>query len=252
MKVYFVGSGPGAPEHLTLKAARLIENCRCCVYAGSLVSPQVEDMIPDSAERHDSAELALEDILDIYRDARDRGMDIVRLHSGDPTVYGAIGEQIRELEKLDIEYEVVPGVSSFQAAAARLGVELTVPEVAQTVILTRTSGRTPMPESQRLEEVARTGATLCIFLSVQKMDRVAETLAEHYGPEAPVAVVYRASWPDEQVVRGRLSDIAEAVDARDISRTAMIVVGPALEDEDRRSKLYDSGFSHGFREGDAE
>lgn len=252
MKVYFVGSGPGAPEHLTLKAARLIENCGCCVYAGSLVSPEVEETIPADAERHDSAELALEDILDIYRDAQERDMDVVRLHSGDPTVYGAIGEQIRELRKMDIDYEVVPGVSSFQAAAARLGIELTVPEVAQTVILTRTSGRTPMPESQRLEQVAQTGGTLCIFLSVQKMERVAETLSRHYGRDAPVAVVYRASWPDEQVLRGRLKDISEAVEAENISRTALIVVGPALEEQATRSRLYDSNFSHGYRESDAE
>jgi precorrin-4/cobalt-precorrin-4 C11-methyltransferase len=248
MKVYFVGGGPGDPELLTIKAERLLKGCRCCVYAGSLVSPEIVSILPEDAEKHDSAGLALEEIIDVCRDAQERGIDVVRLHSGDPSIYGAIREQMNELDKLGIEYEVVPGVSSFQASAAALKTELTAPELAQTIILTRAGGRTPVPPEQELSELGRTKATLCVFLSVQKIEEVTEKLVPHYGDDCPAAVVYRASWPDQLVVKGTLADIAEKVKAAGIKKTAMIVVGRALSREVAVSKLYDRTFSHGCRE----
>jgi len=247
MKVFFVGAGPGDPELLTLKAHRLLTECRICIYAGSLVNPEVVRLIPFRAERHDSAELDLEEIVTLFRDAKDRGIDVVRLHSGDPSIYGAIREQMNELDQLGIDYEVVPGVSSFQAAAAALRTELTAPEVAQTVILTRMSGRTPVPPEQDLDVLARTHATLCLFLSAHRMQEVSARLAEHYGKQCPVALVYRASWPDEQIIRGTLEDIAGKIAASGIRKTAMIVVGHALSRDIPVSKLYDAGFSHEYR-----
>jgi precorrin-4/cobalt-precorrin-4 C11-methyltransferase len=252
MKVYFVGAGPGDPELLTVKAKVLIENCRICVYAGSLVSPGVLGLVPAKAESHNSAKMDLEEVVAVYRDAQKRDIDVIRLHSGDPSIYGAIREQMVELDRYGIEYEVVPGVSSFQAAAAALQTELTAPEISQTIILTRTSGRTPMPGSQDLSTLAASRSTLCVFLSVQKMAEVARELAEHYGEHCPAAVVYRASWPDQRIIRGDLSNIAERTAAEEIKKTAMIVVGEALSKDIPASKLYDPNFSHGFRTGKAE
>jgi len=251
MKVFFVGAGPGDPELLTLQAERLLRNCRCCIYAGSLVSPQVLALLPASASKHDSASLTLEQTIAICRQAKEQDMDVVRLHSGDPAIYGAIREQMNELDKLGIAYEVVPGVSSFQAAAAALKTELTAPEVSQTIILTRTSGRTPLPAEQELDRLAQTHATLCLFLSVQKMDELARSLAKHYGDDCPIAVVYHASWPDQRIVRGTLADIAGKVAQEQISKTAMIIVGRALALDIPASKLYDASFSHGHRKGTA-
>jgi precorrin-4/cobalt-precorrin-4 C11-methyltransferase len=247
MKVFFVGAGPGAPELLTVRAEALLKNCRCCVYAGSLLSPGVIDLIPREAERHDSAKLSLNEIVEIFLDANQRGIDVIRLHSGDPAIYGAIGEQMRALERHGIVYEVVPGVSSFQAAAAALRLELTAPEVAQTVILTRASGRTPLPQKEELENLAKARATLCIFLSVHKIQDVTRTLSTHYGETCPVAVVYHASWPDQVTIRGTLSDIAEKTESAGITKTAVILVGRALANDAPGSKLYDPEFSHGHR-----
>lgn len=249
MKVYFVGAGPGDPDLLTVKASRLLANARVCIYAGSLVSPGVLAVLPPDAEKHDSAALDLDEICALCRDASQRGLDVIRLHSGDPSIFGAIREQMTELDRLGIAYEVVPGVSSFQAAAAALQVELTAPEVAQTIILTRTSGRTPMPAEQDLDLLARTHSTLCIFLSTHKMREVAEQLARHYGETCPIALVYRASWPDQQIVRGTLGDIADKVSATGFRKTAMIVVGHALARDIAPSKLYDPGFTHEYRVG---
>ncbi len=248
--IYFVGAGPGDPELLTLRGKQLLQNCQCCIYAGSLVNQQVLDHLPTDAERHDSAEMDLEDIIEVCRIRHADGAEVVRLHSGDPSIYGAIGEQIRELNKRDIPCEVVPGVSSFQAAAAALPSELTAPEISQTIILTRTSGRTPMPEPQRLEKLAASRATLCIFLSIHKVDEVTTTLIPHYGETCPAAVVYHASWPDQQVLRGTLKDIATKAQEADITRSALILVGEALTEPEASSKLYDATFTHGFREGE--
>ncbi len=249
MIVHFVGAGPGDPELLTLKAERLLKTCRICIYAGSLVSPEVAALIPAEAEKHDSAGMSHEEVIAVCEKARDRGIDVVRLHSGDPSIYGATREQMNALDALAIPYDVCPGVSSFQAAAAALCTELTAPEVSQTIVLTRTAGRTPLPESQELDRIARTHATLCIFLSVGKIGEVAETLAAHYGETCPAAVVFRASWPDEKLIRGTLADIAEKTQAAGIRATAMIVVGEALARDIPASKLYDAAFSHGFRKG---
>jgi len=247
MKVYFVGAGPGDPELLTVKAERLLKKCQICIYAGSLVSEKVLDLLPGDAERHDSAALDLEEITSLFLDARDRGIDVVRLHSGDPSIYGATGEQMNELDRYGIDYEVVPGVSSFQAAAATLRTELTAPEIAQTIILTRTSGRTPLPETQELEMLARTRATLCIFLSAHKISEIAATLAKHYGEQCPAAVIYRVSWPDQKIVKGILADIGEKVSAAEVKKTAMVIVGHALARGIPSSKLYSPEFSHEYR-----
>ena len=249
MKVYFVGAGPGDPELLTVKAERLLKNCQICIYAGSLVSDRVLDLLPGDAERHDSSALDLQEIIRLFVDASERGIDVVRLHSGDPSIYGAIGEQMNELDRCGIDYEVIPGVSSFQAAAAALRTELTAPEIAQTIILTRTSGRTPLPATQELEILAQTQATLCIFLSAHKITQIAKTLTKHYGAQCPAAVIYKVSWPDQRIIRGTLSDIGGKVSAAEIKKTAMVIVGQALEKGIATSRLYSPEFSHEYRIG---
>lgn len=251
MKVHFVGAGPGDPDLLTVKAARLLRETACCIYAGSLVNPALLDLLPPQAERYDSAGMTLEEVLAVVRKAAERDADVVRLHTGDPSIYGAIGEQMDALDELGIDYEVVPGVSAFQAAAATLRVELTAPEVSQTVILSRLAGRTPVPPGQELERLAPAKATLCLFLSVGKIAETARTLAVEYGGDCPAAVVFRASWPDEKVIRGGLDDIAAKVEGEGITRTAMILVGQALKRPWKHtSKLYDRHFTHGYRQGD--
>jgi precorrin-4/cobalt-precorrin-4 C11-methyltransferase len=247
MKVLFVGAGPGSRDLLTVRGERLLRSCRICIYAGSLVSPEILGLIPATTEKHDSAKLNLDEITELFEDARTRDLDIVRLHSGDPSIYGAIREQMERLDLLGIEYEVVPGVSSFQAAAAALKTELTVPEISQTIILTRTAGRTPMPRGQELERLAETKSTLCVFLSVDKIEDITGCLMTCYGPDCPVAVVWRVSWPEELIITGTLATIAEKTKAAKIKKTAMIIVGPALSRNLPASKLYDSKFSHEFR-----
>lgn len=247
MKVVFVGAGPGDPDLLTVKARRILEDCQICVYAGSLVSPEVVGLVPKACELYDSAGMTLEEIEAVFVKGLECNIDVVRLHTGDPSIYGAIREQMNVLDRLGIDYEVVPGVSSFQAAAAALKTELTVPEISQTIILSRTSGRTPMPEKQELEHLARTESTLCLFLSVHKLDEVATELAQFYGHDCPIGVVYRASWPDQQVIEGTLVDIAAKVTNAGITKTAMIVVGQALSNDLPVSKLYHRHFSHGYR-----
>ena len=249
MKVYFVGAGPGAADLLTVKAHRLISSAKVCVYAGSLVSPQVMALVPSGADLYDSSRLSLPEIIKVCRAARSRGLDVVRVHSGDPSIYGAIREQMIELDRERIAYEVIPGVSSFQAAAATLKAELTAPEVSQAVILTRTSGRTPMPKTQELEELARSRATLCVFLSASKIRDLAGRLVVHYGAECPAAVVYRASWPEQEVIEGTLGSFSAGEDLDRFQKSTMFIVGWALAKEQCRSRLYDRGFSHGFRGG---
>ena len=249
MKVFFTGAGPGDPDLLTVKAERLLRSCRICIYAGSLVSPGVMDVVSGDAQRHNSAAMSLEEIIQVCRGAKERDIDVVRLHSGDPSIYGAVREQMNALDRLDISYEVVPGVSAFQAAAAALQTELTAPEVAQTIILTRTSGRTPMPSEQELENLARSQATLCIFLSGHKIEEVVSALSASYGWDCPVAVVYHASWPDQKIVEGFLGDIAGKARLAEIGQTSLIIAGKALARDIPASKLYDAAFTHKFREG---
>ncbi|MDO5675416.1 MAG: precorrin-4 C(11)-methyltransferase [bacterium] len=245
--IYFVGAGPGDPELLTLKGRRLLDSADLVVYAGSLVNPALLDGI--RAECHDSAGLDLAAIMNLMIPAGRAGKLVVRLHTGDPAMYGAIREQMQWLEREAIPYLVVPGVSSAFAAAAALRRELTVPEQTQTVILTRQAGRTPVPEAEALPRLASIGASMCIFLSVGMMEQVvADLLAGGYAATTPVAVVEKASWPDERILRGTLEDIAGLVTEAGIRKTAMILVGPALDDAGQSaSRLYAEDFSHGCR-----
>lgn len=249
MKVYFVGGGPGDPDLLTVKAQRLLKTCTVCIYAGSLVSPAVVELIPADAEKHDSARLSLDETVALFQKCHTADKDVLRLHSGDPSLYGAIGEQMTALDNLGIPYEVVPGVSSFQAAAAVLRTELTAPEIAQTVILTRTSGRTPLPETQELSRLAESRATLCIFLSAPRIGEIARQLTPYYGAECPVAVIHRVSQPEQRIFRGTLADIASQLEGTGLTSTNMIIVGHALARGLPVSKLYDESFTHGFRKG---
>ena len=245
--VIFLGAGPGDPELITLKGRRLLDNAELVVYAGSLVNTALLEGV--KAACHDSATMDLEAIMQLLAQGHREGLRVIRLHTGDPAIYGAIREQMQWLDQAAIPYQVVPGVSSVFAAAAALRKELTVPEVTQTVIFTRQAGRTPVPERESLRNLARAQATMCIFLSVSMMARVVDDLlAGGYEAETPVAVVERASWPDEQIVLGTLADIAAQVQASQIRKTAMIVVGPALAEDSRiSSKLYDPAFSHEYR-----
>jgi precorrin-4/cobalt-precorrin-4 C11-methyltransferase len=247
LKVYFVGAGPGDPELLTIKAKRLMEKTEICVYAGSLINPEVLDYLPSSAEKHNSANMDLEQITGVFQRAKENNLDVIRLHTGDPSVYGAIGEQIELCQQLGIDYEVVPGVSSFSAAAAALKKELTLPDISQTVILTRAEGRTPVPPTQQLKELARTKATLVIFLSVHLIEQVVGDLLPDYGANCPVAVVYKASWKEERIIETTLSRLAEEVADKGITKTALIIVGEVLTSAGTRSKLYREDFSHGYR-----
>jgi precorrin-4/cobalt-precorrin-4 C11-methyltransferase len=249
VKVFFVGAGPGDPELLTVRARRMLTESRVCIYAGSLVNPSVLDLLPATSTRYDSAGMSLPEIIAVCASADRDGIDVVRLHSGDPSIFGAIREQMNELDRLGIDYEVVPGVSSFQAAAAVLKTELTVPEAAQSIILTRAAGRTPVPSEQDLSLLARSQSTLCIFLSVGQIREVAETLTRELDGACPAAVVYHATWSDQAVVRGTLADIARKTEDAAIGKTAMIIVGRTLSREAPVSKLYAPVFSHGFRDG---
>ena len=248
MTVHFVGAGPGDPELLTVKAARLLREAKACIFAGSLVSPGVLELLSASCERHDSARLDLDQTLALCAEAHARGLDLVRLHSGDPCIYGAIREQMEGLDELGIPYDVTPGVSAFQASAAALCAELTVPEKSQTIILSRTKGRTPMPDHQDLPRLAALKATLCLYLSAHKVSEVAEELIPFYGAECPAAVVEKASWPEERILRGTLSDIGALCNEAGIRSTALILVGEALSRGHAPSRLYARDFAHGFRE----
>jgi len=241
MTVYFIGAGPGDPELITVKGQRLVRTCPVILYAGSLVPPAVLD--GHRAEQVvNTAELDLDAIVALLADAHAKGQDVARVHSGDPSLYGAIGEQIRRLKVLGIPYEIVPGVTATAACAATLGVELTLPGVAQTVILTRFAGKTTMPEGEALGALAAHRATLAIHLGVRHLARIVDEVLPHYGPDCPVAVIYRASWPDEERVTGTLADIVGKVQGTRIERTALILVGRVLDAEGfADSTLYASG-----------
>ncbi|MGY1689254.1 precorrin-4 C(11)-methyltransferase [Geodermatophilus sp. SYSU D01105] len=232
MTVHFIGAGPGAADLVTLRAARLIATAPVCLYAGALVPRELLDTAPPGARLVDTADLDLDQITAELVAAHAAGLDVARLHSGDPSVYSAMAEQMRRLDAAGVPYEVVPGVPAFAAAAAALKRELTVPGVGQTVVLTRTSARsTPMPPGEELAAYAATGATLVLHLAVQRIAELAPQLAEHYGVDGPVAVVARASRDDELVLRGTLADIAQQVEDAGVRRTAVVVVGPVLTAE---------------------
>ncbi|TKJ33450.1 precorrin-4 C(11)-methyltransferase [Blastococcus sp. CCUG 61487] len=229
MTVHFIGAGPGAADLVTVRAARLIASAPVCLYAGALVPRELLDTAPEGARLVDTADLDLDQITAELLAAHEAGLDVARLHSGDPSVYSAMAEQMRRLDAHGVPYDVVPGVPAFAAAAAALKRELTVPGVGQTVVLTRTSARsTPMPAGEELAAYAATGATLVLHLAVQRLGELAPQLAEHYGTDGPVAVVARASRDDELVLRGTLADIAAQVEAAGVRRTAVVVVGPVL------------------------
>jgi precorrin-4/cobalt-precorrin-4 C11-methyltransferase len=247
MKVYFIGAGPGDPELITVKGKKTIEMSGYCIYAGSLVNPDILKYCSKDTRIFDSASMSLEEIINIIEEARDDNKDVARVHTGDPSIYGAIQEQMSELDKRGIDYEVIPGVSSFLAAASALKQELTLPGVSQTVIITRIEGRTPVPETERLEVLAKSKATLCIFLSVNEIDKVVSILKPFYGTNCPVAIVYKASWKDEKVIISNLSDVADEITRNDIKKTAIIVVGDVLSKNFEYSKLYDKHFNHSYR-----
>ena len=249
MTVHFIGAGPGDPDLITVRGLRLISACPVCLYAGSLVPEAIVSAAPSDARVLDTAPMTLDQIITEIEAAHAKGMDVARVHSGDPSLYGAIAEQIRRLRGLGIPFEITPGVPAFAAAAAALGRELTVPEVAQTVILTRTAMKSSsMPPGEDLDILGRTGATLAIHLSVRNLLDVQRKLEPHYGPDCPVIVAYRVGWPDQAFIHGTLATIRDDVRARKITRTALILVGRALEDtEFRDSALYDGAHPHILR-----
>lgn len=245
--IYFIGAGPGDVELITVKGKKLLESCDVVIYAGSLVNPELLKYAKDGAKIYNSAAMNLEEIIDVMKDAFEKGADVARLHTGDPSIYGAIREQMEALDKLAIPYEIIPGVSSFSAASAVLKRELTVPGQSQTIILTRAEGRTPVPEEESLKALAQHKATMAIFLSINQIEKIAGDLAKFYGPDAPAAVVYKATWEDQKIVEGTLSDIAEKVKEAGICKTALILVGNFLGDEYDFSCLYGKTFSHEYR-----
>ncbi len=249
MTIHFIGAGPGAPDLITLRGRDLIAACPVCLYAGSLIPKAMLDWCPQGARIVDTAPLDLDTIIAEMEGADLAGQDVARLHSGDLSIWSACGEQMRRLDGLGIPYTVTPGVPAFAAAAAALKRELTLPGIAQSLVLTRTSGRaSAMPEKERLATFAASGATLAIHLSIHVIEQVVAELTPFYGSECPVAVVFRATWPDETVLSGTLADIAEQVQASELERTALILVGPALAAADfRESALYSVDYDRRFR-----
>lgn len=247
--VSFIGAGPGDPELLTIKGKRLIDSADIIIYAGSLVNPKVLADAKEDARIFNSAGMTLEEVLDVMQKGEAAGKKVVRVHTGDPAIYGAHREQMDALDRMGISYEVIPGVSSFLATAAALKKEYTLPGVSQTVILTRMEGRTPMPEGEKLLDLARHRATMVIFLSVGMLEEMCATLRQAYRPDTPAAVVYKASWEDEKIVRGTLTDLPQKVKESGIRKTALTVVGDFLGDDYELSRLYDKTFTHEFRKG---
>lgn len=246
--VHIVGAGPGDPELITVRGERLLREADVVIYAGSLVNPALLELCKEGAEIHNSASMTLAEVIATIESAEAAGKTTVRLHTGDPAIYGAIQEQMDELDSRGILYDVTPGVSSFLATAAALRQEYTLPGISQTIILTRQEGRTPVPERERLRALAAHQSTMCIFLSVAMLAEVTgELIAGGYSPDTPVAIVERASWPEQQILRGTLATIAAIVKERGIDRTAMIVVGHCLSAEYEQSRLYAPEFSHMFR-----
>lgn len=249
MTVYFIGAGPGAPDLITVRGLELIKRCPVCLYAGSLVPEEIVASAPEDAVVRDTAAMHLDAIIAEMEVAHRDGKDVARVHSGDPSLYGAIAEQMRRLDELGIAYEVVPGVPAFAGAAARLNTELTLPEIAQTVIITRTGMKaSSMPDGEALEVLGQSGATLAIHLSIRNLGYVREALEPYYGADCPVVVAYRATWPDELYIRTTLADMRDEVRKAKITRTALIFVGPVFGNaEFRDSDLYNPAYSHVLR-----
>ncbi|MCD8118971.1 MAG: precorrin-4 C(11)-methyltransferase [Lachnospiraceae bacterium] len=249
-KVYFVGAGPGAPDLITVRGAGLLKEADAIIYAGSLINTELLKSAKSGCRLFDSAKMSLPEVIARINEETAQGHTVVRLHSGDPSVYGAIREQMDALDEAGISYEVCPGVSSFCGAAAALKAEYTLPGVSQTVILTRMEGRTPVPAGERLELLASHGATMAIFLSAGMTQEVRSALlAGGYAPETPCAIVYKATWPDEKIVRGKLADLKQMAEGAGIRKTALILVGGFLGSDYELSKLYDENFTTEFRAG---
>ena len=249
MTVHFIGAGPGAPDLITVRGRDLIARCQVCLYAGSLVPEALLEYCPQDARVINTAPMSLDEIISEFQRAEHGGQDVARLHSGDISIYSAVGEQMRRLDAIGIPYTMTPGVPAFSAAAAAIGRELTLPEVSQSLVLTRTGGRaSSMPKRETLEAFSKTGATLAVHLSIHALDRVVSELVPHYGETCACAVVYRASWPDERVIKATLSDIGQAVAAAPMEKTALILVGPVLaHTEFRESALYNAGYQRRYR-----
>jgi len=246
--IHFVGAGPGDKELVTVKGQRLLAEADCVIYAGSLVNPALLEYARPGVEVHDSAGMTLEQVIEVMQGCEAAGLDTVRLHTGDPSIYGAIREQIDILEELGIAYEVVPGVSAFSGAAAALGAEYTLPGVSQTVILSRMEGRTAVPAGEGIESLAAHQASMALFLSAGMLEELARRLqAGGYAPDTPAALVYKATWPDQRVVRTTLAELAREGAEQGIDHMAMVLVGGFLGDAYQRSELYNPSFSHGFR-----
>ncbi len=249
--VHFVGAGPGAPDLITLRGAELLAAAGQVIYAGSLVNPALLSRCRPECRLLNSAEMTLEQVIAAIREAEAEGLMTVRLHTGDPSIYGAIQEQIRELERLSIPYEITPGVSSFCAAAAALNAEYTLPGVSQSVILTRMEGRTPVPESESIAALAANGASMAVFLSAGMLEELAAKLLQGaYTPDTPAAIVYKASWPEEKTVRCTVGTLAACAEKEGIRKTALILIGDFLSGAFERSRLYDPAFTTGYRKGE--
>jgi precorrin-4/cobalt-precorrin-4 C11-methyltransferase len=249
MTVHFVGAGPGAPDLITVRGLKIIQSCPVCLYAGSLVPEEIVTAAPAGALVIDTAPMHLDEIITQMKLAHDKGQDVARVHSGDPSLYGAIAEQMRRLDALGIPYDVTPGVPAFAAAAAALKTEFTLPEVAQTVILTRTAMQSSaMPPGEELEKLGASKATLAIHLSVRNLPHIQRSLIPHYGEDCPVVVAFRVGWPDQQFIHGTLANIAKKVRAEKLTRTALVLVGRVLGHKDfRDSALYDAAHEHVLR-----
>ncbi|MCI9118618.1 MAG: precorrin-4 C(11)-methyltransferase [Flavonifractor sp.] len=250
--IHFIGAGPGGEDLITVRGARLLGEADVIIYAGSLVNPALLKYKREGCVVHDSAGMTLEEVLSVMRETEAAGGDTVRLHTGDPALYGAIREQMDELDRLGLAYDVTPGVSAFSGAAAALQAEYTLPEVSQSVIITRMAGRTPVPEGEQLRKLAAHGCTMVLFLSTGLLEQVEEELlAGGYAPDTPAAIVYKATWPEERVYRCTVATLAQTAREHHVTKTALITVGGFLGDRYERSKLYDPGFTHGYREGKA-
>ncbi len=249
MTVYFIGAGPGAPDLITVRGLKLIERCKICLYAGSLVPTEIVEAAPGSALVMNTAPMHLDQIIDEIKKAHDAGEDVARVHSGDPAIYGAVAEQMRRLDALSIDYEVVPGVPAFAGAAAKMKTELTLPEIAQTVIVTRTGMKaSAMPDGEQLEILGQSKATLAIHLSIRNLDYIRRSLSPYYGEDCPVVIAYRATWPDELYIRTTLAEMKDQVRKHKITRTALVMVGKVFgEVEFRDSDLYNADYAHVLR-----
>ena len=245
--IYFIGAGPGAADLITVRGAELLKKADVIIYAGSLVNPALLDYAKESCKIYNSAKMTLEEVTSVMKENKEK--EVVRLHTGDPCIYGAIREQMDILDREEMKYVSVPGVSSFIGAAAALNAEYTLPNVSQTVILTRMAGRTPVPEKEEISKLASHGATMVVFLTCTMLAELSERLIEGgYAPDSPAAIVYKATWPDEKVVRTTVKEIAKAAEENGINKMALIMVGGFLGSEYERSKLYDPSFTHLFRE----